>query len=124
VGVGVLLVAAVPATSLHPVAVAASAWAIAGLGMGLAYSTTTLAVIESAAPGEEGAASASAQLANTLGIALGTGVAGGIVALNAQGSRGLAPGIVLADLVMLIGVVLALMAARRISDRSGVSPER
>ncbi len=124
VAAGVLFVAAVPATSLHPVAVAASAWAVAGLGMGLAYSTTTLAVIESASPGEEGAASASAQLANTLGIALGTGLAGGIVALSAQGSRGLAPGIVLADLVMLIAVVLALMAARRVSGVSGASPER
>ena len=124
VAAGVLLVAAVPVTSLHPVAVAASAWALAGLGMGLAYSTTTLAVIESAAPGGEGAASASVQLANTLGIALGTGVAGGVVAMSAQGSLGMAPGIVIADMVMLIALVFALHTARRMSAAAGAPPGR
>ncbi len=119
VGAGVILVAAVPLTALHPVVVAASAWAVAGLGMGLAYSTTTLAVIESATPGGEGAASASVQLANTLGIALGTGVAGGVVAMSATGALGVAPGIFLADMVMLITVVLAAWAARHISAAPG-----
>jgi MFS family permease len=122
VGAGVALVAAVPLTSLHPVVVAASAWAVAGLGMGLAYSTSTLAIIESAETGEEGAASASQQLANTLGIALGTGVAGGVVALSARGPVGLAPGIVLANLVMLIALVAALYAGRRMSATTGPTP--
>ena len=127
IGVGIALMAAVPITALPPVALAAIAWAVAGLGMGLAYSTTTLVVIESAQPGSEGAASASAQLANTLGIALGTGAAGAIVAASASSPLGLAPGILLADALMLIVVVLAIAAARRMgaatsaADRAGVT---
>lgn len=120
VAAGVLLVAAVPFSALNPVVVAASAWAVAGLGMGLAYSTATLAVIESAKPGEEGAASASVQLAEALGIALGTGVAGAVVALNAEGALGVAPGIVMADLVMLIMLVFGLYTVRRMS---GAAPD-
>ena len=124
VAAGVLLVAAVPVTSLHPVALAGAAWAVAGLGMGLAYSTATLAIIESATPGEEGAASASVQLAESLGIALGTGVAGGVVAISAQGSLGMAPGIVMADLVMLITLVFAVYAARRMPAAAGAAGAR
>jgi MFS family permease len=123
VAAGVAFVAAVPLTSLHPVAVAATAWAVAGLGMGLAYSTATLAIIESAETGEEGAASASVQLANTLGIALGTGVAGGVVALSARGALGMAPGIVLANAVMLIALVAALYAGQRMSATTGAVTE-
>jgi MFS family permease len=113
IGGGIVLVAAVPITSFPPVPLAATAWAIAGLGMGLAYSSTTLAVIESAAPGSEGSASASVQLANTLGIALGTGGAGAIVAWSGQGPLGLAPGILIADTLMLMVVVIAVAAVRR-----------
>lgn len=113
IGAGIALVAAVPITSLPPVPTAATAWAIAGLGMGLAYSSTTLVVIASARPGSEGAASASVQLANTLGIALGTGAAGAIVAWSATGPLGLAPGILVADALMLMVVVIAVAAARR-----------
>jgi hypothetical protein len=79
--------------------------------MGLAYSTTTLLIIETAAPGAEGAASASVQLANTLGIAIGTGLAGAIVAVVAAGP-GLAPGIAVANLVMLAVGSLGLMTIR------------
>jgi MFS family permease len=94
-----------------PVWLAAAGWAVAGLGMGLAYSTTTLLIIETAAAGAEGAASASVQLANTLGIAVGTGLAGAIVALVATGP-GLAPGIAIANLVMLALGANGLLAVR------------
>jgi MFS family permease len=108
-------VATVSIAAVPPVITAAAAWAVAGLGMGLAYSTTTLAVIESATPGREGAASASVQVANTLGIAVGTGLAGGVVALSASGPLGLAPGILIADLLMLVTLVLAVATGRRMS---------
>jgi MFS family permease len=113
VGAGTLLVAAVPVTSLPATPLAAIAWALAGLGMGIAYSTASLVVIETAEPGREGAASASIQLAEALGIALGTGVTGALVALNARGALGLAPGIVVADVLMLMVLVLGVLAARR-----------
>ena len=98
---------------LDGVPVATGAWAVAGLGMGIAYSTGTLAVISTAEPGREGAASASVQLAEALGIALGTGLAGAVVALSAAGPLGLAPGIAIADLLLLVVLLLAIVAARR-----------
>jgi MFS family permease len=63
-----------------PVATAVVAWAIAGLGMGLSYSPISLVVLGEAPTGGEGMATASLQLCDTLGVALGTGVGGAIVA--------------------------------------------
>jgi len=59
-----------------PVWVVAVAWGAAGLGIGLAYSTLTLIVLERATKGQEGTAATALQLANVLGVALGTGVGG------------------------------------------------
>ncbi len=66
-----------------PIAVAVIAWGVGGLGMGLAYAPLSLIVLAEAPPGREGMASASLQLCETLGIALGTGVTGAIVAAGA-----------------------------------------
>lgn len=117
--VGIGLVTLVPLTSV-PVWLALVAWAVAGLGMGLAYSTVTLVTLESAPSGEEGAASAALQLSNTLGIALGTGVAGGVVAVMAEG-LGLAPGIGLANLIMMIVCVLGVLLSLRVPRSVGSS---
>lgn len=111
VAIGIAVQLAVPLSGAVPTWLAAAGWAVAGLGMGLAYSTITLAVIEAAPRGGEGAATASAQLANTIGIALGTGLAGSVVAL-AAGPLGLAPGVVVADLLMLGAIGIALAASR------------
>jgi MFS family permease len=79
-GAGVALFAALlrPET---PDAVGVVAWAIAGIGMGVAYSTLSLVVLALPAPGREGAAATALQLANVLGIAAGTGVGGALVAV-------------------------------------------
>ena len=66
-----------------PVAVAVVAWGVAGFGMGIAYSPLSLTVLAYAPAGQEGRASASLQLCDTLGIALGTGAAGAVVATGA-----------------------------------------
>jgi MFS family permease len=115
--VGIVLETLVPLTALAPVGLAAVGWAVAGLGMGLAYSTTTLICIETAPVGGEGATSAAIQLANTLGIALGTGLAGGVVSLGAL-TVGLAPGIVIANLLLFVAGALALSLVPRIPDRA------
>ncbi len=65
-----------------PVAFAVVAWAGAGLGMGIAYSPLSITVLGAARPGEEGTASAALQLSDTLGIAVGTGIGGSVVALG------------------------------------------
>ena len=60
------------------------AWSVAALGMGIAYSTTSLVILELAPAGEEGKASASLQLATNLGIAMGAGAGGGRCGLDGQ----------------------------------------
>jgi MFS family permease len=67
-----------------PVAVAVLAWGVAGLGMGLSYAPLSLVVLSEAPAGREGTATASLQLCDTLGVALGTGVSGAIVAAGAS----------------------------------------
>ena len=78
--VGVALTATVLSPAV-PVWVAVPTWAITGLGMGLSYSPISLFVIRKAQPGAEGAATSGLTLADTLGTALGAGLAGAFVAL-------------------------------------------
>ena len=65
-----------------PLATIVLAWGVAGLGMGIAYQSVTLAVLAEAQPGQEGAASAAQQLTDLLGVATGTGVVGAVVAVG------------------------------------------
>ena len=59
-----------------PLAVAFAAWIAAGLGMGLSYAPISLMMLRVAPAGREGWASASLNLADVLGTALGSGSAG------------------------------------------------
>ena len=94
-------------------------FAIAGLGMGLAYSPLTLIVLREAPTEEQGSASAALSLMDSLGTALGTGVTGAIVAAAVRTTgepvAGLALGFAVAVVVGLIGLVLSvrLRGARR-----------
>jgi MFS family permease len=107
--VGILGTAAVLLPEVHPW-VAAATWGVTGLGMGVAYSTTALVVLESAPEGKEGEASAAMQLANVLGTAIGTGVSGAVLArFHAAGSSA-AVAIGVADAIA-VGVILVGIAA-------------
>jgi MFS family permease len=75
---GIALMIAV-AENVVPTATAVLAWGIAGLGMGISYSPIALVVLAEAPSGGEGAATSAMQLSDTLGTALGTGVAGAIL---------------------------------------------
>jgi hypothetical protein len=97
-----------------PAALAAIAWGIAGLGMGLAYSTTALVVLECAPRGEEGAASAAMQLTNVLGTALGTGVGGVVLARVTASGGSIATAIALTDAVALLAAAAAAGTALRL----------
>ncbi|HLN66197.1 MAG TPA: MFS transporter [Streptosporangiaceae bacterium] len=66
-----------------PVAEGLAAWTVAGLGMGLAYAPLSLMMLKKAPPGQEGRASASLNLADVLGTAIGIGVGGAAVAAAA-----------------------------------------
>ncbi len=66
-----------------PVAEGLAAWTVAGLGMGLAYAPLSLMMLRNAPPGQEGRVSASLNLADVLGTAIGIGVGGAAVAATA-----------------------------------------
>ncbi len=81
VGIAMAAVVVIDEVSLAVIAVA---WAIGGFGMGLSYSPTSLVALSEATPGRQGGATSSVQLADVLGAALGTGIAGAIVAAAAS----------------------------------------
>jgi len=103
VGLGVMCVVLLPSV---PPALGVVAWAIAGGGIGTAYAPLTVTTLDRAAAGEEGRATSALQLCDVLGQALGTGVAGSIVAAAAAGI-GHRPGVALA---FSFGIVVALTA--------------
>ena len=94
-----------------PVWLAVPTFAIAGLGMGLAYSPLSLIVLRDAPAGEQGFASSALSLSDVLGTALGTGATGAIVAAGVRATGepalGLGIGFGLALLVGLIGLLLS-----------------
>lgn len=94
------------------------AWGVAGLGMGLAYSPLSVSMLGAAEPGREGHATASLQLCDTLGISLGTGAGGALIALaDARGwapSTGVALAFGLGLAVALVGVVTSGRLPRRV----------
>ncbi|MCA1569155.1 MAG: MFS transporter [Chloroflexi bacterium] len=121
IGAGIVITALVLIPQM-PVLVVGLGWAVAGLGMGLAYSMLALLVLETAAPGEEGFSSSALQLMFTLGTAFGAGVGGAIVAAAEAGTMALTSAIGIIDALMLVMAVLAVAVSMRVprgpSDRS------
>jgi MFS family permease len=95
-----------------PVAVGLAAWTIGGLGMGLANSPIALLMLRQAPPGQEGQTSASLNLADTLGTAIGIGVGGAAVAAVSASHLHLGLDVAFAA-SGLVGVV-ALAVSRRL----------
>jgi hypothetical protein len=139
VGLGIIAVGiALVLSSLSdrvPVGVIVLGWAVGGYGIGLSYSPLSSLTLRSAQDGREGAASASLQLSDTLGTALGAGVSGAIVAMLSSGAAtvgkvsaattvagsrattadaGTEHALILAFAVMLGVAVAAVVAARRL----------
>ncbi len=108
--VGILLTLGVFLSGL-PVLVTLVTWAIAGLGMGISFSTLMLAVLDDAPEGSEGATISAGQLANTLGVSLGVGVGGSIGAATSIDEIATDRGFVIlavgSSLVLLLGFALA-----------------
>jgi MFS family permease len=103
IGLGLMCVALLPSV---PPALGVVAWALAGAGIGTAYAPLSVTTLDRAAEGAEGQATSALQLCDVLGQALGTGVAGAIVAAAAAGI-GHGPGVALA---FSFGIVVALTA--------------
>ena len=122
IGAGIVVTALVLLPTV-PVLVAALGWAVAGLGMGLAYSMLALMVLETAVPGEEGFSSSALQLMFTLGTAFGAGVGGAIVAVADVGTISLDSAIGILDAVMVAMAVAAIAVSVRI-PRGPSGPSR
>ena len=99
-----------------PVVVAIVAWGVGGLGMGLAYSTTSLVVLETAPTGQVGSATASMELSSVLGSALGTGL-GGVIIGFAAASGSLPSGIAAVDILVIAVIGIAILTAVRLPGR-------
>jgi MFS family permease len=95
-------------------------WGIAGLGMGIAYTTLSLTMLELAPPGQEGEASASLQLASVLGSGFGAGIGGAVVARMHDQGGPLTQALTLQFGAMLAVLLLAFIAARGLPGRRGV----
>src|SRR5437667_4934397 len=87
------------------------AWGVAGLGMGLAYSTLSLVVLETASTDQQGSASASLQLSSVLGSALGTGLGGAIIGVVATKGGSPGTGIIAVDVLVIAVTGFAILTA-------------
>ena len=110
-GIASILIPGIPAT------VAIVAWGVGGLGMGLAYSTLSLVVLETAPKDQVGSASASMELSSVLGTALGTGLGGVIIAFAAGSGRSPSWGIAVIDLLVIAVIGFAILTAVRLPGR-------
>jgi MFS family permease len=89
----------------------AAGWGAGGFGIGLAYSAQSQLVLRSAAANEYGAATASLQVLDNLGVALGTGAVGVVVTTGhdagwAAGDA-VAAGLAVAAAVAALGLVVS-----------------
>jgi MFS family permease len=98
------------------------AWFVAGVGMGIAYPTAYLVIMEGAAAGGEGSAVSSGEVGERLGLALGGGFGGACIALaqalDAPLATGLAAALGLALVAALAGLALAPRLAQAVAERA------
>jgi hypothetical protein len=115
----VALVAFLPVLSYGLVAVS---WVLGGLGMGLATSSTSLAVMSLSAAGEQGRNGSSLNVYDALGSAIFIGIAGTIfAALHPSGNLALTFGVVEGS--MAVVALLAVLTSLRIGAvRNEFSP--
>jgi MFS family permease len=104
-----------------PTALAIGAWALAGGGIGTAYSPLSVTTLDRAAPGEEGRATSALQLCDVLGQAIGTGVAGAILAAaTARTSHGTAAALAFSFAIAV--AIVAVTAGARLPGRLTSAP--
>jgi MFS family permease len=110
-GLGAMALVLLPAT---PVYVGLAAWTVAGFGIGMAYAPTSLLMLREAPAGRDGWASASLNLADVLGTALGIGAGGAAVAAATAHGWPLSAGVGIAFAIAGAGAVTLAVASRRL----------
>jgi MFS family permease len=103
-----------------PMGVALVAWTIAGLGMGLSYAPISLMMLRAAPPGREGWASASLNLADVLGTALGVGLGGAAVAAFTRTGHRVSGGVALAFGIAACAAVVGVFLTPRLPRTTGI----
>jgi len=113
-GMAVALQPAIPAWS------ALVAWTVGGLGMGLAYAPISLMMLREAPSGQEGRVSASLNLADVLGTAIGIGIGGAAVA--ASTGHDLRVGVTAAFAPAALAGIVALAVTGRLPAGTTAAP--
>ena len=105
--------------------VAVGAWSIAALGMGLAYVVLSVSLLDVAPRERLEESSAANSLADILGIALGTGIAGGMIAtaLAIGSSHGVATGLAIDTIWSLLLLMVCFRFAPNIRPRTAPDAE-
>jgi MFS family permease len=102
-----------------PLAVPYVGWTITGIGMGIAFPTIPLSVMDASPKGEEASELSSTLLMDTLGVALGSGLAGASVALARSTGASLRIGLAGGFGIGVLACVLLLFVAPRLpQDRA------
>lgn len=112
--IGVGIGGMIAALGSLPMPLCVLSWGIAGGGIGLAYAPLSVTVLGLAEPGREGEASAALQLSDVLGISLGAGTGGALVALADSQDWLLRSGLAIAFAMCLGMAALGVLAARRL----------
>jgi hypothetical protein len=103
--------------SAVPVAAGIAAWTVAGIGIGLAYAPISLLMLAQTPPGREGWASASLDLMDTLGKAIGIGIGGAAVAGAIRTSRPVETGVAIAFAMAAAPAAAGLAVIRALPAR-------
>lgn len=98
-----------------PLAVTALAWAVGGFGMGLLYSPIAQLLLLETRSEDHGTTSASLQLSDVLGAALGTGLGGAFLAIGAALGQGPAAGLAAAFIAAAVVAAGGLWVAGRVA---------
>lgn len=94
-------------------------WTVAGFGMGIAFPTIPLAVMNAAGAGEEAGELSSALLMDMLGVAIGAGLAGASIAIAESAGWSLEIGLGGAFVVAAAAALTLLPVARRLPAGAG-----
>jgi MFS family permease len=113
-GIGLMMVTMAPGV---PVALGIVAWGIGGLGIGLAYAPLSMTALSMAGPGREGAATSALQLSDVLGVALGTGLGGVVIAGGDRAGWAPRPGILLVYAMALVVSLIGASLYRRLPQQ-------
>jgi hypothetical protein len=115
-GIGLVALGALP--DAGPFWLIPVGWALGGLGIGLGYAAHSQLTLRCAPAAEYGAATASLQLSDNLGVALGTGAVGVVVTLGDE--LGWPPGnaVALALMIAAAAAVVGLTVSSRLPARA------